>query len=261
GGPTSFALLLHALKSDGDTNILSTPNITTLDNEEAKIEVGQEVPFLTGSYANSGVTSASGIVNPFQTINRKDVGLTLAITPTINQGNNIRLKIKLEDSSLTNSASGNSGLTQITNKRTVSNTVSVKSGQILVIGGLIGQQINQSQNGIPFLSSIPIIGSLFRYQQNSRTRQNLMVFIHPVILRSAADANYSSQLKYNEVRRAQIDSATGSTSLVGGKRPVLYDWDEYLARHNRHPVAPRTATSVAPPASPDSVPQPDRATD
>lgn len=234
GGATAFAALLHALRSDGDTNILSTPNITTLDNEEAKIEVGQQVPFLTGSYANSGVTSSAGLVNPFQTIDRQDVGLTLGITPTINQGDVIRLKIELEDSSLTSSAaSGSSSLTQITNKRSIKDVVSVSSGQILVIGGLIGDQINQSENGIPFLSKIPLLGGLFRYQQNSRTRQNLMVFIHPIILRNRDDINYYTRLKYDEVRHAQIHSATGNTAPANGSRPVLYEWDDYLARHNR----------------------------
>lgn len=260
GGATDFALLLHALQSDGDTNILSTPNITTLDNEEAKIEVGQEVPFLTGSYANSGVTSTTGLVNPFQTIDRKDVGLTLGITPTINQGNTIRLKIKLEDSSLTSSAAtGNSSLTQITNKRTITDTVSVHSGQILVIGGLIGDQIDQSKNGIPFLSDIPLLGSLFTYRQNTRTRQNLMVFIHPVILRRPGDVDYYSRLKYDEVRRAQIDSSAGSTKLIGGGRPVLYDWDEYLKLHNR-PGAESDSTSGNPaPAAVSSSGPPDPA--
>ncbi|HEU0197397.1 MAG TPA: type II secretion system secretin GspD [Nevskiaceae bacterium] len=260
GGATAFAALLHALRSDGDTNILSTPNITTLDNEEAKIEVGQQVPFLTGSYANSGVTSAAGVVNPFQTIDRQDVGLTLGITPTINQGNAIRLKIKLEDSSLTSSASagGAASLTQTTNKRSITDTVSVNSGQILVIGGLIGDQIDQSQNAIPLLSRIPILGSLFRYQQNSVTRQNLMVFIHPVILRTPGDIDYYSRMKYEEARNAQIDSATSGSGIPGTTRPVLYQWDQYLAAHNRpttrHAGTPAAPASVAIQTTPMTVP-------
>ncbi|HEX7381183.1 MAG TPA: type II secretion system secretin GspD [Nevskiaceae bacterium] len=234
GGPTQFAVLLHALKSDGDTNILSTPNITTLDNEEAKIEVGQEVPFLTGSFANSGVTSTTGVVNPFQTIDRKDVGLSLGITPTINQGDTIRLKIKLEDSSLTSSsATGTSALTQITNKRAITDTVTVSSGQILVIGGLIGDQINQTQDGVPLLSDIPLLGGLFRYENNSRQRQNLMVFIHPVILRTAGDVDYYSRMKYDHMREAQMRSTPRHTPLIGNEHPLLYEWDDYLAQHNR----------------------------
>ncbi|TAM10153.1 MAG: type II secretion system protein GspD [Nevskiaceae bacterium] len=257
GGATTFAALLHALRSDGNTNILSTPNITTLDNEEAKIEVGQQVPFLTGSYANSGVTSSAGLVNPFQTINRQDVGLTLGITPTINQGDVIRLKIELEDSSLTSNAAGGSGsLTQITNKRSIKDVVSVSSGQILVIGGLIGDQIDQSENAIPFLSKIPLLGGLFRYQQNSRTRQNLMVFIHPVILRNAEDINYYTRMKYDHVRHAQIDSAISRTTATPAapSQPVLYEWDDYLATHNRPDAAapkPGTAPSGAA-ATPES---------
>lgn len=249
GGPTQFAVLLHALKSDGDTNILSTPNITTLDNEEAKIEVGQEVPFLTGSFANSGVTSTTGVVNPFQTIDRKDVGLSLGITPTINQGDTIRLKIKLEDSSLTSSsATGTSALTQITNKRAITDTVTVSSGQILVIGGLIGDQISQTQNGVPLLSDIPLLGGLFRYETNSRQRQNLMVFIHPVILRTAGDIDYYSRMKYDHMREAQIRSAPSHTPLIGNDHPVLYQWNDYLARHNRA-TAPSQEPGGAPAAA------------
>lgn len=249
GGATTFALLLHALKSDGDTNILSTPNITTLDNEEAKIEVGQEVPFLTGSYANSGVSNSNGAVNPFQTIDRKDVGLSLGITPTINEGGAIRLKIKLENSSLSSGTAGSSNL--ITNKRTITDTVSVDSGQILVIGGLIGDQINQTKNGIPFLSDIPLIGSLFTYHNDTRTKQNLMVFIHPVILRQPGDVDYYTRQKYDEMRRAQIDASVGHSSLIGGDRPLLYKWDDYRKTSNKPgTVIPSTDRGLpAPPTS------------
>ncbi len=238
GGATKFAFLLHALKSNGDTNILSTPNITTLDNEEAKIEVGQEVPELTGSFANTGISNSSGNVNPFQTINRVNVGLTLGITPTINEGNTIRLKIKLEDSSISSGTAGASNL--ITNKRTINNTVTVDNGQILVIGGLIGDQINQTKNGIPFLSDIPILGPLFTYNDDTRTKQNLMVFIHPVILRQAGDANYYTRQKYDQMRRAQVDAAVGHSSAIGGNGPLLYRWKEYLDTHN----APDIKTSA-----------------
>lgn len=246
GGATSFALLLHALRSDGDTNILSTPNITTLDNEEAKIEVGQEVPFLTGSYANSGVSSANGVVNPFQTIDRKDVGLTLGITPTINEGGAIRLKIKLENSSLSSGTAGSSNL--ITNKRTITDTVSVDSGQILVIGGLIGDQINETKNGIPFLSDIPLLGSLFTYNNDTRTKQNLMVFIHPVILKQAGDVDYYTRMKYREMRRAQVDASVGHGSTIGGDRPLLYHWDTYKQRENRPSAPDAGSTAPATPA-------------
>ncbi len=268
-GPTSFAVLLHALKSDGDTNILSTPNITTLDNQEAKIEVGQEVPELTGSFSNTGVSSANGVVNPFQTINRVNVGLTLGITPTINEGNTIRLKIKLEDSSISSGTAGSSNL--ITNKRTIDNTVSVDNGQILVIGGLIGDQINQTKNGIPFLSDIPLLGALFTYNNDTRTKQNLMVFIHPVILRQAGDVNYYTHIKYGQMRQAQIDASRGHSSVIGGGRPLLYPWDEYLKLHNKPGIekptdndaaeVPATASSApssasaAPSAAATSVPQ------
>ncbi|HWY23351.1 MAG TPA: type II secretion system secretin GspD, partial [Nevskia sp.] len=156
-----FGGLIKALASDTDTNILSTPSLVTLDNEEAKIEVGQSVPQLTGSYANNGVGSINGAVNPFQTIDRQDIGLKLGITPTIGEGNTIRLKLEFENSTIASGAATVGTAQLVTNKRTVSNTVSIESGQILVIGGLIDDQVDDSANKIPGLGDIPIIGSLF----------------------------------------------------------------------------------------------------
>ena len=263
-GSNIYGALLHALQTDGDTNILSTPTLVTLDNEEAKIEVGQEVPVLTGSFANTGTVS-NGAVNPFQTVDRKDVGLKLGITPTIGEGNSIRLKIEFENSNISSGQAGSSNL--ITNKRTVSNTVSIEGGQILVIGGLIDDQINDSQNRIPFLSDIPLIGSLFKSRSITHTKSNLMIFVHPVVLRERTEGDYFSRKKYEETRQSELRAANGPVPVVGGQRPVLYDYDDYMRKSNLPAgiaVAPPPASApgeapvapgMAPPPAPSATPQ------
>ncbi|HZR36660.1 MAG TPA: type II secretion system secretin GspD [Nevskia sp.] len=235
-----FGGLIKALASDTDTNILSTPSLVTLDNEEAKIEVGQSVPQLTGSYANSGVGSINGVVNPFQTIDREDIGLKLGITPTIGEGNTIRLKLEFENSTIASGTAGTANL--VTNKRTVSNTVSVESGQILVIGGLIDDQVDDSANKIPMLGDIPIIGSLFKSRSTSRTKRNLMIFVHPAILRERIEGDYYTQRKYEDTRQAEIRAANGPVPLLGGRPPVLYHYGEYLQNTN----APASITAPPP---------------
>ncbi|MGQ0701210.1 MAG: type II secretion system secretin GspD [Panacagrimonas sp.] len=230
-GGTSFALLLRAIKGDGDSNVLSTPTLVTMDNEEAEISVGQEVPFLTGSFSNTGGgnSGSNGSVNPFQTIERKDVGLTLGITPQINEGNNIKLKLKLEVSSLV--ASAGAAVDLVTNKRTLTNTVSVEDGQVLVLGGLIDDNLNDQQSGVPFLSDIPLIGSLFKFRRVSKEKRNLMVFIKPAILRKQTEGDYYSRLKYDSLRSLQrATSAGGAVPLIGGERILLEPFDAYAAR-------------------------------
>lgn len=230
GNGTSFALLLKAIKGDGDSNVLSTPTLVTLDNEEAEISVGQEVPFLTGSFSNTGATGGSTL-NPFQTIERKDVGLTLGITPQINEGNNIKLKLKLEVSSLVTGSTGGA-VDLVTNKRTLTNTVSVEDGQVLVLGGLIDDNLNDTQRGVPFLSDIPLIGSLFRFRSVANQKRNLMVFIKPAILRKQTEGDYYSRRKYDSIRDLQQQTARGGDAvpLIGGQRIVLEPYDAYAAR-------------------------------
>lgn len=236
---TSLALLLKAIRGDGDSNVLATPTLVTMDNEEAEISVGQEVPFLTGSFSNTGASGGSSI-NPFQTIERKDVGLTLGITPQINEGNNIKLKLKLEVSSLASGSSG-SAVDLVTNKRTLSNTVSVEDGQVLVLGGLIDDNLNDTQRGVPFLSKIPVLGNLFKYRNVQSTKRNLMVFIKPAILRKQSDGDYYSRLKYDSVRQLQSSSADqGAIPLIGGQRIILEPYDAYAARGAEIRAAART---------------------
>lgn len=196
---TSLGVLLNALRGDGTTNILSSPSIVTLDNEEANVTVGQEVPFVTGSYANANGGNAPGAINPFQTIERKDVGLKLSVTPQINTGSTVLLKLKLEVSSLAAGATGAADL--ITNKRSLADTVMVEDGQVLVLGGLVDDSSTESTRGIPGLSAIPILGALFRSQASGGTKRNLMVFLAPHILRGSEQADYYTRRKYEQLER------------------------------------------------------------
>jgi general secretion pathway protein D len=248
GDGTSFGLLLKALRGDGDTNILSTPTLVTLDNQEASFSAGQEVPFLTGSFSNSGVSNPGGVVNPFQTIERRDVGLTLGVTPQINEGNTIKLQLALEISSLASGAAGAVDL--ITNKRELTNTVAVENGQILVIGGLIDDSLQDTQRSVPLLGAIPVLGALFRFRSVEKIKRNLMVFIRPSILREIGDGDYYTRAKYNAVRQAQIEAVGGRrVPLIGGDPTILEPIERYA--NDRPP-----ASSPVPVPPPEQAPSP-----
>lgn len=247
---TSFGVLLRALRSDGDTNVLSTPTLTSLDNEESEVSVGQEVPFLSGSFSNTGSSGLNGSVNPFQTIERKDVGLKLGVTPQINEGDTVKLKIKLESSSVASGGAGTANL--VTNKRTITNTVNVESGQVLVIGGLTDDNLTDGVSGVPLLSSIPVVGNLFKSRNVQKSKRNLMVFIHPTILRNQDDGDFYTRRKYDSVRDVQVKAAEkGKVPLVGGPRPVLPELEAYV-RDNSQPKPPSAApqASAMPPPAP-----------
>ena len=217
-GRTQFAILLRALASNGDTNILSTPTIVTMDNEEAEIKVAQEVPFLTGQFTSAGQTT--GTVNPFQTIQRQEVGTILKITPQINESNAIRLKIEQESSSLAAGAAGAVDL--ITNKRTISTSVIVEDGGIIVLGGLISDELRENDARVPVLGSIPIVGNLFRSRSTSKMKTNLMVFIRPKILRDGTQSALETNAKYNYIREQQTLRPEDEVQLMrDGKRPLL----------------------------------------
>ena len=197
-----FGVLLKALKGDAATNILSTPTLVTVDNEEAKIVVGQNVPFITGQFTNTSSTGGStNPTNPFQTIERKDVGITLKVTPQINVGNTIKLKIEQEVSNIASSSVSASDL--ITNKREISTNVIVDDGQILVLGGLIEDTFRDSEEKVPVLGSIPGVGRLFRRTKTVKVKQDLMAFIHPVILRNGKISDAVSRKKYADLQRRQ----------------------------------------------------------
>ena len=229
--------LVTALRSNGKNNVLSTPTVMTLDNKEAVIKVGQEVPFLTGAYqttASSAVTSGAGgatttgIANPFQTIQRKDVGLTLTVTPHINEGDSVKLEIHQEVSSLAPPVSGASDL--VTNKREVQTTVLIKDNSVFVIGGLISDSVKDNAQSVPGLGRIPLLGNLFRYRSNDHTKQNLMVFLHPRILRDPeSEASVSSE-RYNFIRSEQIQMLQNNEVITPHRdMPLLPDVRDFLA--------------------------------
>lgn len=221
-GSTTLAVLLKALASDSNTNILSAPTLVTMDNEKAKITVGQEVPFLTGSFStpvSSGTDGGDGI-NPFQTIERKNVGLSLTIVPQISQGNTIRLDITQEISSISGTSAN--AVDIITNQRTLNTTVTVDSGKILVLGGLIDREVQESVTSIPLLSDIPILGELFKFRSAESRKRNLMIFIRPVIIRDPETSSYYTRLKYSGMRQAQMSSIQPGVLLMEGQlEPTL----------------------------------------
>lgn len=224
---TSFAALLNALRSDGTTNILSTPTITTMDNQEATINVGQEVPFQTGSFTNTGGGNA-GAVNPFQTIQREDVGINLRVTPRINESNSVILAIELESSSIAQGAAEATGAADlITNRRTITNNVIVEDGGIIVLGGLIDEQLLESDQRVPLLGNIPGLGLLFRNRTTDVDKRNLMVFIKPKILRDGMSTAIETNAKYNFIRDQQlINSQRGVGLMRNAERPVLPELTE-----------------------------------
>jgi len=227
-GGLNFAVLLRALRNDGTSNILQTPSITTLDNEEAEIKVAQEVPFITGQYTNTGGNN-NGSVNPFQTIQREEVGNILKITPQINDGTAVQLKIEQENSGITQGVSGAVDL--ITNKRTISTTVLVEDGGMIVLGGLITDSALESESRVPILGSIPIIGELFKTRSGSKEKRNLMVFIRPTILRDGVAAAIETNAKYNVLRDQQVNRKKGRVNLLPGEKQPLLPPIEELSKY------------------------------
>ncbi len=196
-GNIDFGFLLSAIASDSDNNILSTPTLVTMDNQEAEIVVGQNVPFVTGTQLSASNN------NPFQTIERQDIGISLKVRPQINEGDNIKMEIEQEVSDVSQtSVTGASDIT--TNKRSIKTTVLVEDGQTLVLGGLLDDQHSGTREKVPLLGDIPVVGNLFRYQTTNKAKRNLMVFLHPTILRDVETADYYSRNKYDDMRDAHL---------------------------------------------------------
>lgn len=244
---TRFGFLLKALGSNAATNILSTPSIVTLDNQEAEIIVGQNVPFITGSYTNTGGTA--GATNPFQTIERQDVGITLRVTPQINEGSTIKLDIEQEVSNI--AATSTSSADIITKKRSVKTSVLVEDGEILVLGGLIDDTMLDTEQKVPVLGDIPLLGSLFRYRNTTKEKQNLMIFMRPSIMRDQAAALYHTHEKYNYLRAQQIQADEQGFGLLKDENvPLLPSIDNVVPgavkpQSKLEPVAP-ARTDVSP---------------
>jgi general secretion pathway protein D len=197
----NLQVLARALEGDSAANVLSTPNVLTLDNEEAKIVVGQNVPFVTGQYTSLATTAAS----PFQTIERKDIGLTLRVTPQVSEAGAVKMKISTEVSSVTRDKALVQSADIITNKRSLDNVVLVDDGQIVVLGGLIQDDQQAAIDKVPFLGDIPYLGSLFKYESRNRKRTNLMIFLRPVIVKDGKGAASLTADRYEYIRNQQSD--------------------------------------------------------
>ncbi len=218
-----YGALLRALQTDTNTNILSTPNIVTLDNEEAELIVGQNLPFVTGSFTGTGSTDPA---NPFQTIERQDVGLTLKVTPQINEGDTVKLVLEQETSSVI-PGTLESGIA--TRKRSIKTSVLVDDGGILILGGLIQEEVADTESKIPLLGDIPLIGFLFRSESTTKTKANLMVFLRPSILRDHRDASFVTNEKYNYLRGIEsgaYNQEDGSFGLLDDAAPRLPPMEE-----------------------------------
>ncbi len=223
-GSNKIVALLSMLAGDANTNILSTPSLVTLDNEEAQIVVGQNVPFVTGSFSSTGGTAAPA--NPFQTIERKDVGLTLKIKPQINEGDAIKLDVTQEVSSLSSTSIASD---IITNKRSIKTSVVVDDGQIVVLGGLIEDNLRESEQKVPGLGDIPILGWLFRYQKTTKVKTNLMVFLHPTIMKDERSIRAITTEKYNYIRAQQAAVREKGVRLMKDEvSPMLPELQELI---------------------------------
>jgi general secretion pathway protein D len=231
-----FGAVVQALQSDSASNIISTPRVITMNNEEAEVKVTQEIPLITGQYSSS-TASTSGTTSPFTTIQREEVGTILKVTPHISEGNVIQLKIEQEDSSpgakLTDSADIS------TNKRSIKTTILIEDGGIIVLGGLMQDTVAESEERVPGLGSIPLLGNLFKSRSGSRQKTNLLVFLRPTILRDQSATEAVSASKYNEMRDEQ-------KSLNGGKITLLPG--------EKQPSIPAIPSRNTPPPSPVNVP-------
>nr|WP_316643539.1 type II secretion system secretin GspD [uncultured Roseateles sp.] len=232
GGFYTLGAVANFLESQTGANILSTPNLVALDNEEAKIVIGQNVPFITGSFTNTGGTT--GATNPFQTIERKDVGLTLRIKSQIGEGGTVRMTVYQENSSVVPGATNSAGPT--TDKSSIETTVVVDDGSILVLGGLLKDEYTDGEDRVPGLASIPLVGNLFRSENRKRVKSNLMVFLRPVVMRTQQSADELTLSRYESIRALQQTNQPQPSRLLPiNESPVL-------------PQAPGTAPATTAPA-------------
>lgn len=211
-GTYNLGALASFLETNADANILSRPNMVALDNEEAKIVVGRNVPFVTGSYTNGSTNTSSGTVNPFTTVERKDVGLTLRVKPQVGDGGTVRMTVFQEKSDLesTNSTQG-----PTTTKSSIETTVVIDDGQTMVLGGLLKDQYGNDDSQVPVLGDIPVLGNLFKSRSRSRDKTNLMVFLRPVVMRSQDAANNVTLDRYDYMRQRQEQVAPSPSSVLG----------------------------------------------
>jgi general secretion pathway protein D len=244
GGKFVLSALANFLQSSGDGNVLSTPNLLTVDNEEAKIVIGQNVPFVTGQFTNTG--ASGGTLNPFQTIERRDVGLTLRVKPQINADGTVRMTIYQETSSIQPGTENNiNGPT--TNKRTIESNVLVDDGSIVVLGGLLQDQYSNNQQKVPGVGDVPVLGNLFRAETRSRSKTNLMVFLRPVIVRDSTDSDALSFDRYDLMRTKEQNAQPAPSVLLKNVEgaPIAPELARPApARNTASPFFPAPATTA-----------------
>jgi general secretion pathway protein D len=258
-----FAAVIQALRSDGSSNIISTPRIITMNNEEAEVKVTQEIPLITGQYTNS-TASVSGTTSPFETIQREEVGTILKVTPHISEGDTIQLKVEQEDSSPGAKLADSSDIS--TNKRSIKTTILIEDGGIIVLGGLMQDTVTESEDRVPVLGAIPLLGNLFKSRSGSRQKSNLLVFLRPKILRDQPATEAVSASKYNEIRDEEKNLHKGKITLLPGEhQPAIPPMVPSGPRPSAQPGNPNGTTIIAPapqpvpgaqPLPPYSQPQP-----
>jgi general secretion pathway protein D len=237
-----FAAVIQALRSDATSNIISTPRVITMNNEEAEVKVTQEIPLVTGQYSSS-TAAVNGTTSPFTTIQREEVGTILKVTPHISEGDAIQLKIEQEDSSPGAKIADSADIS--TNKRSIKTTIIIEDGGIIVLGGLMQDTVTESEDRVPLLGAIPLLGNLFKSRSGSRQKSNLLVFLRPKILRDQATTEALSSSKYNEIRDEERNLHKGKVTLLPGeKQPSI----PQIAPNS--PNARRGTTSVAPAPQP-----------
>jgi general secretion pathway protein D len=240
----NFAALIQAIRSDGSSNVISTPSLITMNNEEAQVKVTQEIPLITGSYSNT-TQSVNGTSSPFTTIQREEVGTILKVTPHISEGNAVQLKIEQEDSSPGAKLANSSDIS--TNKRAIKTTVLIEDGGVIVLGGLMSDTVSEAEDRVPGLGAIPIIGNLFKSRSGSRQKKNLLVFIRPKILRDDVQTESLSEATYNQMRSDQKSlNKGGHIMLLPGEKQPLIPAVATPPALNKAPLPPGPAAPAAP---------------
>jgi len=249
-----FAAIIQALRSDGTSNIISTPRIITMNNEEAEVKVTQEIPLITGQYTSS-TASVNGTTSPFETIQREEVGTILKVTPHISEGNTIQLKVEQEDSSPGAKIADSSDIS--TNKRSIKTTILIEDGGIIVLGGLMQDTVTESEDRVPVLGAIPLIGNLFKSRSGSRQKSNLLVFLRPKILRDQIATEATSTLRYNEIRDEEKSLHKGKITLLPGEKQPSIPAIQQAGDSAGSPATPSPGrtTIVAPAPQPAPAPQ------
>jgi len=252
-----FAALIQALRSDGSSNIISTPRIITMNNEEAEVKVTQEIPLITGQYTSSQ-SQVNGTTSPFETIQREEVGTILKVTPHISEGDTIQLKVEQEDSSPGAKLADSADIS--TNKRSIKTTILIEDGGIIVLGGLMQDTVTESEDRVPVLGAIPLLGNLFKSRSGSRQKSNLLVFLRPRILRDQAATQQVSTKRYDQIREEERTLHKGKITLLPGERQPSLPAIPASSPNAVNSQAPAAGTPVYVAPSPQPAPAPQPAT-